>query len=117
MTSLVGWALGDFIAQRFIGKAAFDMGRFVRLSAFGLLYHGPSGHYFYNWLDRKIEGTGELVGWLVGAEGFRGFWRGGEEEEGGGGVGGQGSPFRSEGPSHLPPPLTRTHPTQHPPDL
>ncbi|GMI20487.1 hypothetical protein TrCOL_g7399 [Triparma columacea] len=61
MTSLVGWALGDFIAQRFIGKAAFDMGRFVRLSAFGLLYHGPSGHYFYNWLDRKIEGTGPKV--------------------------------------------------------
>jgi len=61
MTSLVGWALGDFIAQKFIGKAAFDMARFVRLSAFGFLYHGPSGHYFYNWLDRKIDGKGPKV--------------------------------------------------------
>jgi protein Mpv17 len=31
--------------------------RLVTLSAFGLLYHGPSGHYFYNWLDKQIEGT------------------------------------------------------------
>ena len=91
----MGWALGDFIAQRFIGKAAFDVGRFVRLSAFGLLYHGPSGHYFYNWLDRKIEGTGELVGWLVGAEGFGGLLEGGRGVGRGGGVGGQDSPFRS----------------------
>jgi len=30
--------------------------RFITLSAFGLLYHGPSGHYFYNWLDAKIPG-------------------------------------------------------------
>ena len=34
------------------------MKRFITLSAFGFLYHGPSGHYFYNWLDSKIEGTG-----------------------------------------------------------
>ena len=34
------------------------MKRFLSLSAFGFLYHGPSGHYFYNWLDSKIEGTG-----------------------------------------------------------
>jgi len=33
------------------------MKRFISLSAFGLLYHGPSGHYFYNWLDSKISGT------------------------------------------------------------
>ena len=33
------------------------MKRFITLSAFGFLYHGPSGHYFYNWLDRQIEGT------------------------------------------------------------
>ncbi|KAL3924143.1 MAG: hypothetical protein SGARI_006090 [Bacillariaceae sp.] len=44
-TSLVGWALGDILAQRFI-----------TLSAFGFLYHGPSGHYFYNWLDAKVPG-------------------------------------------------------------
>jgi hypothetical protein len=34
--------------------------RFITLSAFGLLYHGPSGHYFYNWLDDKIPGKDGL---------------------------------------------------------
>jgi len=55
-TSLVGWALGDLLAQIFISGGPFDMKRFITLSAFGLLYHGPSGHYFYNWLDGKIPG-------------------------------------------------------------
>ena len=32
------------------------MKRFVTLSIFGFIYHGPSGHYFYNWLDGKIAG-------------------------------------------------------------
>ena len=32
------------------------MKRFITLSVFGFIYHGPSGHYFYNWLDSKIEG-------------------------------------------------------------
>jgi len=56
-TSLVGWALGDALAQIFITGGAFDWKRLITLSAFGFLYHGPSGHYFYNWLDSKIEGT------------------------------------------------------------
>lgn len=55
-TSLVGWALGDVLAQIFISGGPFDMKRFITLSAFGFLYHGPSGHYFYNWLDSKIPG-------------------------------------------------------------
>ena len=33
------------------------MKRFITLSVFGLIYHGPSGHYFYNWLDKQISGT------------------------------------------------------------
>jgi protein Mpv17 len=33
------------------------MRRFITLSIFGFIYHGPSGHYFYNWLDSKIQGT------------------------------------------------------------
>ena len=33
------------------------MDHIVTLSIFGFIYHGPSGHYFYNWLDSKIEGT------------------------------------------------------------
>lgn len=62
LTSLVGWALGDFLAQTFISKGvAFDMKRFISLSTFGFLYHGPSGHYFYNWLDSKIPGTESKV--------------------------------------------------------
>lgn len=62
MTSLVGWALGDFLAQVFISGGPFDMKRFITLSAFGFLYHGPSGHYFYNWLDKQIPGTeGKVV--------------------------------------------------------
>mmetsp|Transcript_14801 Transcript_14801/g.30644 ORF Transcript_14801/g.30644 Transcript_14801/m.30644 type:complete len:234 (+) Transcript_14801:80-781(+) len=56
MTSLVGWALGDLLAQIFISGGAFDVKRFLTLSGFGVLYHGPSGHYFYNWLDSKIPG-------------------------------------------------------------
>uniref|UniRef100_A0A6T6F9N6 Peroxisomal membrane protein MPV17 n=1 Tax=Craspedostauros australis TaxID=1486917 RepID=A0A6T6F9N6_9STRA len=56
-TSLVGWALGDLLTQFFLSNAAFDMKRFITLSLFGFLYHGPSGHYFYNWLDSKVEGT------------------------------------------------------------
>mmetsp|Transcript_14785 Transcript_14785/g.29963 ORF Transcript_14785/g.29963 Transcript_14785/m.29963 type:complete len:231 (-) Transcript_14785:170-862(-) len=56
-TSLVGWALGDFLAQMFISGGPFDVKRFITLSAFGFLYHGPSGHYFYNWLDKFIPGS------------------------------------------------------------
>lgn len=33
------------------------MKRFLTLSFFGFAYHGPSGHFFYNWLDKKIPGT------------------------------------------------------------
>mmetsp|Transcript_2300 Transcript_2300/g.1425 ORF Transcript_2300/g.1425 Transcript_2300/m.1425 type:complete len:236 (+) Transcript_2300:86-793(+) len=58
-TSLVGWFLGDLLAQIFIVKSGvIDVKRLITLAAFGFLYHGPSGHYFYNWLDSKIEGTG-----------------------------------------------------------
>jgi protein Mpv17 len=56
-TSLVGWALGDLLAQIFISGGPFDMKRFITVSIFGLIYHGPSGHFFYNWLDSKVEGT------------------------------------------------------------
>ncbi|GAX13901.1 peroxisomal membrane protein 2 [Fistulifera solaris] len=56
MTSLVGWALGDLLAQIFISGGPFDMKRFITLSVFGFIYHGPSGHFFYNWLDKQIEG-------------------------------------------------------------
>lgn len=57
MTSAVGFFLGDLLAQLFIVKSGLDIKRLVTLSIFGFIYHGPSGHYFYNWLDSKIEGT------------------------------------------------------------
>ena len=41
----------------FISGGPFDMQRFLTLSFFGFIYHGPSGHYFYNWLDKQIPGT------------------------------------------------------------
>lgn len=57
-TSLVGFLLGDLLAQLFIVKApTLDIRRLVTLSVFGFIYHGPSGHYFYNFLDSKIQGT------------------------------------------------------------
>jgi protein Mpv17 len=47
-----------FLLQIFIVKApVLDVKRLITLAAFGFLYHGPSGHYFYNFLDEKIPGT------------------------------------------------------------
>jgi len=57
LTSLVGWFLGDLLAQLFIAGGPVDYKRLATLSFFGFIYHGPSGHYFYNWLDDKIPGT------------------------------------------------------------
>ena len=99
LTSLTGFALGDFLAQKFIDKkvssssssssssASFsrssdclqkshanrelleshatlcfqdelDLQRLARMASFGLLIHGPTGHYFYGWLDSKIKSNG-----------------------------------------------------------
>jgi len=57
LTSLVGWFLGDLLAQLFIQGGPVDWKRLATLSFFGFVYHGPSGHYFYNWLDKQIPGT------------------------------------------------------------
>jgi len=57
LTSLVGWFLGDLLAQVFIAGGPIDWKRLATLSFFGFAYHGPSGHFFYNWLDEKIPGT------------------------------------------------------------
>merc|ERR1711935_46754 len=59
MTSLVGFTIGDLLAQVFIDKKeSIDWKRVAKLASFGLLLHGTSGHYFYNFLDAKIPGTG-----------------------------------------------------------
>ncbi|KAG7673373.1 hypothetical protein Ndes2526B_g03185 [Nannochloris sp. 'desiccata'] len=54
MTSLIGFAIGDRLAQSF-GGAPFDVYRCLRLSLYGALIDGPVGHYFYQFLDTKIK--------------------------------------------------------------
>jgi protein Mpv17 len=59
LTSLTGFALGDFLAQKFIDKRdELDLQRLARMASFGLLVHGPTGHFFYGWLDNKIKSNG-----------------------------------------------------------
>ena len=48
------------VAQLYIEKGEFDVRRLVRMGSFGLLLHGTTGHYFYNWLDSKIPGAAPL---------------------------------------------------------
>lgn len=60
LTSFFGFFLGDLLAQLFIVKSGLDIKRLLTFSIFGLIYHGPSGHYFYNFLDSKIKGTDGL---------------------------------------------------------
>jgi len=58
LTSLVGFALGDILAQLFIQKnSPFDWARLFRLASFGALVHGTTSHWFYGMLDGKIPGT------------------------------------------------------------
>jgi len=62
LTSFVGFALGDILAQLFIQKTdPFDWFRLFRLASFGFLVHGTSSHWFYGMLDGKIPGTSAKV--------------------------------------------------------
>ena len=61
MTSLIGFLIGDILAQKFITKGPFDWPRLFRLSTFGLLVHGTTSHWFYGMLDGKIPGTSAKV--------------------------------------------------------
>ena len=54
LTSLFGFAIGDYIAQSFASSGSFDPFRFLRMSLYGVLIDGPIGHYFYQFLDTKI---------------------------------------------------------------
>merc|ERR1719379_2134156 len=58
MTSLVGFLVGDLLAQFAIEKCAYDWYRTFRLATFGLLVHGTTGHWFYGKLDNLIPGKG-----------------------------------------------------------
>jgi len=57
LTSFVGFALGDILAQLFITKGEFDWFRLFRLCSFGFLIHGTSSHWFYGMLDGMIPGV------------------------------------------------------------
>lgn len=58
LTSLSGFLVGDLLAQKFIDKAkSIDIGRMLRLASFGFLIHGPTGHFFYGFLNGKMPST------------------------------------------------------------
>ena len=58
MTSLIGFTAGDVLAQKAVeGKEEWDVARTARMATFGALWHGPSGHYFYGFLDRMMPCT------------------------------------------------------------
>ena len=58
MTSLIGFLIGDILAQKFIDKnEKYDYYRTFKLASFGALIHGPTGHWSYGKLDGAISGT------------------------------------------------------------
>lgn len=59
LTSLVGFTVGDVLAQKFVevNDKPYDYMRTFRLGSFGFLIHGTTGHYFYAFLDSKLPGT------------------------------------------------------------
>mmetsp|Transcript_14420 Transcript_14420/g.21401 ORF Transcript_14420/g.21401 Transcript_14420/m.21401 type:complete len:282 (+) Transcript_14420:54-899(+) len=60
-TSLVGFSVGDFLAQKCISKSSeFDYLRLARMASFGFLFHGTVSHFFYNKLEEVIPGTTTL---------------------------------------------------------
>lgn len=62
LTSFVGFSVGDLLAQKFIDKSeVVDLKRLLKLAFFGLLVHGPTGHYFYGFLDGKMPGTSAVT--------------------------------------------------------
>lgn len=52
-TSLLGFLIGDIVAQSF-NPEPFDVLRCMRLSLYGGMIDGPVGHFFYQFLDRRI---------------------------------------------------------------
>jgi hypothetical protein len=46
-TSLIGFMLGDILAQRLEGVNILDIGRVLHLGMYGLLIDGPIGHMWY----------------------------------------------------------------------
>jgi len=57
LSSMLGFLIGDFLAQAFYARRAFDVARFIRMGAFGALVHAPTGHLFYGFLERRFPGV------------------------------------------------------------
>ncbi|CAM9466505.1 unnamed protein product [Choristocarpus tenellus] len=60
-TSLVGFSVGDYMAQKYMSNDAFSYERLARMAAFGFLFHGTISHFFYNALDEVIPGKSTLT--------------------------------------------------------
>ncbi|CAM9659511.1 unnamed protein product [Pylaiella littoralis] len=60
-TSLVGFSIGDFLAQKGTSKGKFSYERLARMAAFGFLFHGTISHFFYNALDEALPGTAAMT--------------------------------------------------------
>lgn len=60
-TSLVGFSIGDFLAQKGTSKDKFSYERLARMAAFGFLFHGTISHFFYNALDSALPGTAAMT--------------------------------------------------------
>ena len=58
LTSFTGFTIADLLAQKFAEKQpTIDWARTARMAGFGILWHGPSGHYIYNFLDKLVPGN------------------------------------------------------------
>jgi hypothetical protein len=55
LTSFVGFALGDVLAQSLAAGLPFDPARFARLAAYGLLVDGPVGREFSSFLELPVK--------------------------------------------------------------
>lgn len=64
-----GAVIGDTLAQWFTG-ASYDVARNMRMSLYGLIVGGPSGHYWHK-VSRHLQGnlrTANFVSfWIVSA--------------------------------------------------
>lgn len=58
-TSLVGFLIGDLLAQALEGHGNFDPLRMARLGTYGLFLDGPIGHVWYRWLDATVDAAFE----------------------------------------------------------
>lgn len=56
LTSFTGFLLGDLVAQapEISSGGKWDAWRTAKMGSFGLLLHGPIGHYWYGFLDRTV---------------------------------------------------------------